>query len=253
MITKNLSLKSYPTVLQSIHDSPTLPPHERSFDRLANEALALLAAGSETTGSTLSSLTYHVLANPAIHARLKRDLRAAAEKNNIPRTELLDSTIVESLPYLQALLKESLRWTTPITGRLPRRHPTLPLIYTSPSGPSYTLPPNTTLSMTIRDCHFSPSIFPSPHTFDPERWITSSAEELARMNRAFMPFGKGPRVCVGMELAKKEVLLVAGNVFWRYELELEGTGVESVAFEHDLFGAWEREGGGGVRVRVREG
>ena len=73
------------------------------------------------------------------------------------------------------------------------------------------------------------------------------------MNRAFMPFGRGPRVCVGMELAKAEVLLVAGNVFWKYELELEGTREVDVAFVHDFFGAWEGEGGKGVRVRVREG
>lgn len=257
LVTSGHTSKDYPTVLNTLFTSPSLPPRERTIHRLAGEAVSFMAAGSETTGATLAHLTYHVLSNPPILARLKSELAAAAAKHKVPPGKLLDCHVVESIPYLQALMKETLRYTTPITGRLPRKNPAAATVYTTPPSPStgrtktYTLPPNTTISSTPRTFHLSPSIFPDPHTFSPERWLTSDAETLTRMNRFFLPFGKGDRICVGMELAKVEILLVAGNLFKEFEVRLWETGREEVEFVHDFFGAWERGGGKGVRVKVR--
>ncbi|KAF1973853.1 putative cytochrome P450 [Bimuria novae-zelandiae CBS 107.79] len=252
MVTEGRSTKDYPTVLNAIYTSTSLSPHERDYHRIADETLAIMAAGTETTGATLAHLTYHVLSNPRILQTLKAELNKAAAEHNVPRTELLDCSIVEGIPYLQALMKETLRYATPITGRLPRRNSTAPMVYTSPSGTTYVLPPGTSISMTPRDLHFNPAIFASPYEYKPERWLPSitAPEDLARMNKYLMPFGKGARICLGIELAKQEILLTAGNLFWKFEFELWKTGPEEVAYVHDFFGAWARTDSKGVRVRV---
>ena len=58
--------------------------------------------------------------------------------------------------------------------------------------------PQTPVSMTLRDILLDPSIFIHPSVFSPERWL-SDASNLERMNQAYVPFGRGSRMCVGMK------------------------------------------------------
>ena len=52
--------------------------------------------------------------------------------------------------------------------------------------------------MTLRDILLDPSIFVNPYTFSPERWLPD-APDLERINQAYVPFGRGSRMCVGMK------------------------------------------------------
>lgn len=63
---------------------------------------------------------------------------------------------------------------------------------------TYLFPLQTPISMTIRDILLDPSIFVNPSTFSPERWLPD-APNLERMNQAYVPFGRGSRMCVGMK------------------------------------------------------
>ena len=77
-----------------------IPDSEKETRRLADEAMVLLIAGMETTAQTLSALTYHLLANPQILKRLKKELEAAMPDPN----ELPTASKLESLPYLVRFL-----------------------------------------------------------------------------------------------------------------------------------------------------
>lgn len=183
--------------------------------------------------------------------KLKTELNEAAAKYNVQPDGLLDSRIVESLPYLQAVMKETLRYSSSVVGRLPRRNPIASMTYTTPSGKTYVLPPKTTASMSARDIHLNPDIFKDPFDFKPERWLVDDPVELARLDKHMVAFGKGTRACLGLELAKQEILLVTGNLFWKYDFELYETSEWDVTFCIDYFSPFGPRESKGVRVKVK--
>jgi cytochrome P450 len=97
--------REYPTVLWEVAHDQSLPLSERTLDRLCIEGNNVLAAGFETTGGTLAHMTYLVLAHPEAHRKLQKELeQAIPDPNKIPGYQTL-----EKLPYLWAVVKESLR------------------------------------------------------------------------------------------------------------------------------------------------
>ncbi|CRG85278.1 Trichodiene oxygenase [Talaromyces islandicus] len=243
--------KASPTVLDAIYQSELLDLEEKTLPRMMAETQALLGAGTETTGNTLSTLTYHVLSNPAILHKLKAELKDAAHGRKSPGG-LLEFKILDKLPYLQSCIKEALRLAVGVVGRLPRVNPVAPMSYTTPSGKTYILPPNTVVSMSIRDMHTDETIFPNPHSFIPERWLdNSNPENLRQMEKAYAPFGRGVRACLGIELAKEELTLMAGNLFLHFDFDLFETTAKDVSILHDYFAPFGPKDSKGVRVTVR--
>lgn len=238
-------------MIQAIFDSPTLPDSEKTISRIFDETVTVVGAGTETLGNTLSILTYYVCANPSVQQTLRAELNEAAAKHNISKDGLLDCSVVEHLPYLQAVMKEGLRYSSSVVGRLPRRNPDAAMTYTSPTGQTYVLPPGTTASMSVRDVNFNPTIFADPYEFKPERWLIKDPIELARLEKYMVAFGKGVRACLGLELAKQEILLVVGNMFWKFDLELFETTEWDVTVEFDFFSPFGPSESKGVRVRVK--
>ncbi|KAF5014825.1 hypothetical protein F66182_14056, partial [Fusarium sp. NRRL 66182] len=213
--------KSSPTVLDAIYTSDVIGPEEKTLPRMMAETQAILGAGTETTGNTLSNFVYNVLSNKSILQRLTTELEEASSTS-----ALLDYKKLEKLPYLQACIKEALRLGMGVVGRLPRINQTESMTYTAKTANgesfrTYTFPPGTVLSMSIIDMHLNDDIFPEPHLFNPARWLDISPNHLRQMEKSFVPFGKGVRGCLGIELAKEELTLMAGNLFRRYGRNLE--------------------------------
>lgn len=235
-------------MLQAVFESRTLPPHEKTPTRIYHETGVVIGAGTETTGIALETLFYHVLANPTVHRTLKAELKNAAASSGTSPSDLLTCKTVEPLPYLQACIKEALRLGSPVVGRLPRRNPHDPITYTTPAGKTYHLPPGTSVSISIPDMHNNADIFPEPRAFIPDRWLESSPSQLARMEKAWFPFGRGARQCVGLELAKQELVLVVANLFRRFELELCETAERDVSLAYDFFSPFGPEDSKGCWV-----
>ncbi|KAF2004225.1 putative cytochrome P450 [Amniculicola lignicola CBS 123094] len=251
-VVDGVKTKKTGTVLDAIYQNPSLPPQEKTFKRIADESFTIINAGSETTGNTLANVTYNVLANPFIHHTLKSELKEAAKDHGINPDEMLPCRVVESLPYLRAVINEALRMATGVCGRLPRRNPSEAMTYTA-NGKTHVLPPGTVVSMSIYDIHFNPAIFPNPHSFDPFRWLAAPSPALSRMEKYLVPFGKGARQCVGLELAKQQILLTVANLFWKFDLELFKTTERDVRIEHDFFAPFGPSDSKGVRVVVTGG
>ncbi|KAI1282958.1 putative benzoate 4-monooxygenase cytochrome P450 [Xylaria sp. FL0933] len=179
-----------------------LPESEKDSGRLQREAFALLAAGTITTASTLSIITFYVLANPHIESRLRDELKgywSGLGNNQSPRWAEL-----EKIPYLHGCIKEGLRLSR-FFRRSPRICPDQELQYKQ-----WTIPRNTPVGMSVCHLHMDPEVYPEPYKFDPERWI---GDVDPRMNRNFVPFVKGSRNCLGMNLAWAEMFLVLGLLF----------------------------------------
>ena len=83
-------------------------------------------------------------------------------------------------------------------------------------------------STQIWTLHHDTDAFPNPDRFDPDRWLKfdSKAKELA-MKEAFMPFGIGPRACIGKTFAIQEINQTMAAVFRRFDITIEPSMTES--------------------------
>lgn len=220
--------------------NPKLPPSETSISRLTDEGVLFVVAGNETTGNTLSVITYHVLSNPAVLAALKAELRdAIMDPSVIPLWQDL-----EPLLYLSAVIKEGLRMSYGVVSRMPRVSPTHPLFYKK-----WLIPPGTPVSMNAMDMHDDPCVFPNARAFSPDRWLPPN--DTVRMQRYLVPFCRGTRACVGRELAYAEIYITIATLFRRYGLELWETERADVDVAHECHIPQARRNARPVRVVVK--
>lgn len=178
-------------------------------EELTAEALTQLIAGSDTTSNTSCALLYHCLVTPHVIPKLTQELDAALPDANAVPT----FAQVKDLPYLDAVIKETMRIHSTSSLGLPR---------IIPPGPGVTIsgrhfPQGTVLSVPAYTMHHSHEIWgPDADEFRPERW-----EKLTdRQKGAFIPFSHGPRACVGRNVAEMELALIVSTTFRRYEFEL---------------------------------
>ncbi|RAL63677.1 hypothetical protein DID88_003720 [Monilinia fructigena] len=227
-------------------ENDLLPPQEKTVNRLADDGNILIGAGGETTAQTLAVLFYHLLENPRILSTVRNEISTVDE--DITWVKL------EKLPFLLAVITETLRISSVVTTRLPRVAPDENLKFKQ-----WTIPAGTPISMSYYLIHYSPIIFPSPEEFDPTRWIANSAlgdsapgnaVRNHRLGKYFVPFSKGTRICLGVNLAYAELFLTTAYILKRFDFELFGTTKKDVEIKRDHFVAAPAAGSKGIRVIV---
>lgn len=82
----------------------------------------------------------------------------------------------------------------------------------------YNLPPGTIIATQAWSMHRNASVFPSPEVFMPERWLGAEGEELARMSAHMMPFGTGPRICGGQNVANMMMRMALASVLRNFDI-----------------------------------
>lgn len=176
---------------------------------LTAEALTQMIAGSDTTSNTSCAVMYHCLKHPAVVEKLQAELdKAIPAGTDVPEFEQ-----VKDLPYLDNVIKETMRIHSTSSLGLPR------IVAPGPGVDilGHHFPAGTVLSVPSYTIHHSKEIWgPDADEFRPERW-----DELTDAQRdAFIPFSYGPRACVGRNVAEMELALIVSTVFHRYQFEL---------------------------------
>ncbi|QKX57066.1 uncharacterized protein TRUGW13939_04174 [Talaromyces rugulosus] len=179
-----------------------------SVGSLYEESQALLFGGADTTGATLMHGSFYILTLPTVYAKLKAELlRAWPVLNVIPSLSEL-----EKLPYLTAVIKESLRMSPGVASPLPRVVPS--------SGATIHktfIPGDVVVEMSSHFVHRNETIFPNPDEFIPDRWLESKVNDL---DKWLVAFSKGPRRCLGSNLAWAELYLCFAHVFRKFTVEI---------------------------------
>ncbi|OAX38861.1 cytochrome P450 [Rhizopogon vinicolor AM-OR11-026] len=176
-----------------------MPDHD-----IISEMMGHMIAGSDTTSNSLSYFFWELSRRQDIMTKLQAELdQAMPDPRAIP-----DIAVLQDLPYLNAFVKEGLRLYSAAPSPLERVVPTS----TSKNGATneafdlmgYALPPGTIVATQGWSMHRDTSVFTSPNTFLPERWLETpeNAEHLLKMTQYLMPFGSGTRVCGGQNLAQ---------------------------------------------------
>ncbi|KAK5111794.1 hypothetical protein LTR62_004714 [Meristemomyces frigidus] len=237
------------SVFYELRDSPILPPHEKSVDRLQDEATLLIMAGTESPAKTLTITAFYLAYMPEVMHRLREELYEA--RTHAPGQKLSLSTLL-NLSYMQAVIMEANRLSLGVTIRMQRTAPSETLIYTASYGPkkgtAYVIPANTPMSTLTWCTHTNETLFPDPLRFDPERWL-GSGQEVSYRKRCMHSFGKGNRRCLGMSLANAEMSLALA-MLTEYDLKLFETDESDVSFHYDFQVAHPPHGSKGVRVVV---
>jgi cytochrome P450 len=193
--------------------------------QLRDETMTLFLAGHETTALLLGWTWYLLGENPAAETRLLDELRAVLGGRAPQVSDLM------KMPYLQAVLNETLRLYPPayIMARTS----------IEPFGlGGYEFGRDTTVLIsqwvTQRDARF----FGAPEEFRPERWVNGSAGKVSA--GAYFPFGDGPRRCIGQGFAMLEAALVVATIAQKFRFRLvPGHAVEpeplvTLRFRHGL-------------------
>lgn len=181
------------------------------FSQSAIEANAeiLIIAGSETTATTLTGLMYYLSQNPHCLKRLQDEVRSAFAKK-----EDITADATTRLPYLNAVINETLRIYPPVPFGLKRESP-------GAFVGKYYVPAGTVVStdpwITTRDA----ALWRDGDAFHPERWLDEGFG-VDDVRDAFNPFSLGPRGCLGINLAWMELRIVVARVVWGLEWEMVG-------------------------------
>ncbi|CAI7625218.1 unnamed protein product [Penicillium pancosmium] len=220
---------------------PAVPASERTLDRLQEEGLVVLGAGTETVAHTLTISIFYLSRNQDILQRLRTELKQVlpTPSSNASLLEL------EKLPYLTAVIYETLRLAYGPITRMPRVAPTETLRYGE-----HVIPPGTPMSAITYFIHRDPNLFPNPDKFDPERWLQGSQSE--DLKRYIVNFTKGSRGCLGITLAYAEIYKAIAGLARRFDFELHDTTMEDLKIVGERVFAITRRGQTQVYVTVSD-
>ncbi|KAA8649463.1 cytochrome P450 [Aspergillus tanneri] len=175
-------------------------------------ASAVPEAGAETTASALNGMIRYLATFPEAQAAAHDEVTRVLGNN---RMATLDDE--PNMPYIRALIKETLRLCPVATTGL-RRMAGADIKYQD-----HTIPKGTILLANINHLHWDPARFDEPFKFKPERYLNHphrSAVYAAGadiMARDHFTFGAGRRICPGIHLAENGLFLAVSNIIWAYE------------------------------------
>ncbi|XP_046617580.1 cytochrome P450 6k1-like [Neodiprion virginianus] len=176
-------------------------------DNLVAQAAVFFTAGFETSSTAMSFSMYELALQPNLQRRLRDEINSALDESG----GKLSYDMVMNLPYLDMVVKETLR-----------KYPPLPFLdrvamvdYKVP-GTDLVIEKGTPTYIPMFGLHYDPEYFPEPFKYDPERF-----NEENKQNRAsciYMPFGEGPHICIGLRFGLLQAKLGLVKILSKYEV-----------------------------------
>ena len=193
--------------------------HEKKPTEFDDDAVRSMAAtnvfgGAETTTSSIRAAIYFLLKHRPTLTKLQDEIDRTCKESEWPIGDPISLYLADSMPYLHAVLYESMR-LFPANG--------LPLARVSPPEgleiDGHFFPPGTQVTVYSWSLHRNKDIFgEDAEQFRPERWLEEKKSQ--ELHRYFFSFGCGARSCLGRHLAWMEMLKILSTIFRRYDIEL---------------------------------
>jgi cytochrome P450 len=178
----------------------------RMSDRqLRDEVATMVFAGHETTSNTLAWTWMLLAQHPQVRAKLRQELDQVLSGRTATIADL------PKLSYANWIIKEAMRLYPPVTDISREATQDCEI-------GGYRIPQGTTLIISQWVMHRDQRYFTDPETFAPERWANDFEKQLPR--GVYLPFGDGPRVCIGKSFALMEAVLILATIAQRFELSL---------------------------------
>ncbi len=191
------------TMLMEAKDEETLQQMDDKL--LRDEVATLMLAGHETTANALSWTWMLLAQNPEVREKLELELNQVLQ-GKLPTLEDLGQ-----LFYTQQIIKESMRLYPPVSlmGR--------EAAVDTQIG-DYEIPQGMAIMISQWVMHRHPKYFENPEVFQPERWTQEFEKQLPK--GVYIPFGDGPRICIGKGFAQMEAALLLATIAQRFQIDL---------------------------------
>ena len=186
----------------NLKGSPLMPDHN-----LRLQLVAPYVAGLDTVANTTAAVTYTVLKNPDVLARIHAEVDELFAEGEIDEAGLL-----KRIPVLQAAIMETMRIYPIAVAQM--RCANKDFVF---EGHQF----HEGEMIYIATCvpHFMEDLYPEPYKFDVDRYAKPRAEH--RQTGAYSPYGRGPHTCLGKSLAEIQLALTMARLFYRLDLSLE--------------------------------
>ncbi|MCY1011548.1 cytochrome P450 [Nannocystis pusilla] len=183
-----------------------------SDEQLRDEVMTVFIAGHETTAVSLTWALTLLARHPEVMARLQAEVDAL--DHDLPGLE-----DIPKLPYTRQVIDETLR-LYPAVWAIPRTAARDDVLG------GYPIAKGSIITVMVHELHRQPDVWPDPNRFDPDRFAPGAAQ--ARQKTAYMPFGAGHRICIGIHFALLELVIALAAVARRYSWRLVTPEVPSV-------------------------
>ncbi|XP_046621852.1 cytochrome P450 6k1-like [Neodiprion virginianus] len=180
---------------------------EFSGDHLFAQSAIFFVAGHETSSLTMAFTLFELAKNPEIQKRARQDVRYQLKKHGVTQEAF------QEMKYLNQVISETLRMypPAPIIDRVAERDYKIP-------GSDLVIEKGTPVYVPLLGLHYNPKYHPEPWKFDPDRFSDERKKSLVPMT--YMPFGEGPRYCVGQRIGQLQSLIGLGMILSEYEISL---------------------------------
>lgn len=189
-------------LLDARYEDTGEPMSER---QLLDESKIIFVAGHETSANALAWTWYLLAQHPAVTDKLRSEIQTVLGERKPTFGDLSKMT------YTLQVIEESMRLYPPawITDRL---------AIDDDEVKGVRIPANTMAIPYIYGAHHNPDIWQAPYTFNPDRFAPENRKEIPAY--AYLPFGGGPRLCIGNNFALMEMQLILIEMIRRYRFEL---------------------------------
>nr|ALT04746.1 CYP76 [Beta vulgaris] len=181
---------------------------ELNLDDVKHMLMDLFLAGTDTTSITLEWAMTELLRNPEKMEKVQIELDKVLGKDSS-----LQESMISKLPYIQAIVKETLRLHPPTPFLIPHKAEKDVLLC------NYLVPKNSIIWVNLWSIARSPSVWPNPESFSPERFLEMEIDIKGR-DFKLIPFGSGRRMCPGMPLAYRMTHMLLATLLhsfnWKY-------------------------------------
>ncbi|XP_014237778.1 cytochrome P450 6a2-like [Trichogramma pretiosum] len=206
----NVKRADFVDLLMEIRDNPSKVGDIELDDILITaQAFVFFIAGFETSSTTISNALYELALNPSVQDKLRNEIRETLKSCD----GQLKYETIKSMSYMDKVFNETLRKYPPVTTIM--RQSMEPYTF---SGTKVTIPARTRVWIPAYAIQRDPAIYPDPDTFDPERF--SEENKKLRHSSFFLPFGDGPRNCIGMRFANFQSKVGLVKILKNYRVEV---------------------------------
>ncbi|XP_014487468.1 PREDICTED: cytochrome P450 6j1-like [Dinoponera quadriceps] len=186
--------------------------NEFDLEVLASNAMSFFVDGYETSSSALTFVGFHLAAYPEVQKKLREEVMTVLSKHN----GILTYDALREMAYMDQVISESQR-IVPTIGFMNRICTDATELRGS-DGIVCSVEPGTNILIPVHGLQEDPCYWENPHVFDPERFDPSKKHSIERF--AFLPFGEGPRICVGMRMGLLQMKACLAVLLRKFSLEL---------------------------------
>lgn len=184
-----------------------------NMDELVGHSVTFLTEGFETSSTMMSYFLYELASNQHIQDRVLNEIDCVLKEYDGKLTD----EAVQKLVYMERAMHETLRMHSPVftITKVCTKEFELPTQYEA--GKRVTMPIGMSAIIPVNAIHYDPEYYPDPFKFDPDRFLDENRK--ARHRYAFLAFGEGPRICLGMKFGLNQSKIGMATLLSKYRVK----------------------------------